>query len=140
MSTIAEKDMPAPRLELRYRQAEPDDGFDVQQYPTVCEYNFVFPLSKYDIRAEYTGPRGGHKYGHFKTQTVRINLSATSRQLEDCYCPGDDSVNTPFRDGAHAMWDSWYFGKAPIYAIAQGRAMLVENTTKGPNSGGSDER
>ena len=130
MTTIAEKDMPAPRLELRYRKAEPDDGFD-RQYQTVCEYNLVFPLSKYDIRAEYRGPRGGHKFGKFRTKTVRINLSATSRALEDCLMD-DDTVNTPFRDCAHACWDSWHLGKPPIYAVANGRAMLVENTTEGP--------
>lgn len=121
VGTIKEADMPAPRLELRYRHATPEDGFD--GYPTVCEYNFVFPLGKYDIRAEYND----------KTQTVRINLSATTRALEKCYSAEYDIVDTPYRDGAHAMWDAWYFGKPPIYAVAHGRAMLVENTTKGPN-------
>lgn len=32
---------------------------------------------------------------------------------------------TPFRDHSHAMWDRKQIGNLPVYAVANGRTMLL---------------
>lgn len=126
MSTISEKDMPAPRIELRWETASEKDR--ARGYQWVCNYNFVFPLGKYDIRAEYYGPRGGHKFGHHKTKTIQVGQTLSGGG-GGRYSNERDFVDTPYRDSTHVQLDAPHFGSPPIYAVADGRAMLVKAVT-----------
>lgn len=38
-----------------------------------------------------------------------------------------DSIDLPYRDRAHAKWDSEVLNNLPIYAVCEGKAYLVED-------------
>jgi hypothetical protein len=99
--------LPSPRLQLRWEQTEYDGN--------VCHYEMVFPLQEWDIRNDA-------KTGH-----AVVELGRTKSSGDRNWSSGGASELTPFRDGAHAKWDSSLFGDIPIYAITPyGRAVLVE--------------
>ena len=116
--------LPAPRLQLRW--AESTD----QRWMWMCHYELVVPLGEYDIRAEQEGPRGGKRPS--LTEIV-VALKEPSCRLcgvdaVPCTAPnGDRYCDTPYRDGAHALWDAAHLGNPPIYVIApDGTAFLHE--------------
>jgi hypothetical protein len=120
VTTIPESDMPAPRLELRW---EDRSGLE-RGYTCACVYSLVLRLDEYDIRAERVDDDGESLP---KVRELRAELGTTLSDglAAKRYCPGPDTVDEPFRDGAHAQWDADQLGNPPIYAVAAGRAMLV---------------
>lgn len=116
MATIDAKDMACPRLEFRWEKGEARGEF-------ICHYNFVFPLREHDIRREREDA-DGNELPDVPEYTVEIGKTR-SNGGGDRYSKKHDAIDTPFRDGAHAQWDSEYFGNPPIYAVCDGRAMLV---------------
>lgn len=122
METIAEKDMPAPRLELRWRDIPRNE----RGYCVECIYSLVLSLDRYDIRAERYDDDGNQLDG--KNTELSIEIGKTFSDGEAAKRLRGNRIDTPFRDGAHAQWDSKQLGNLPIYAVADGRAMLVEPT------------
>jgi len=121
MATIAEKDMPAPRLELRWK----DETGLRDGYTVVCVYSLVLKLDKYDRRAERYDEDGQSLDGFYE-YPVEMGKTLSDHDAESRYHSRPDCIDTPFRDGAHAHWDTRQLGNLPIYAVAAGRAMLIE--------------
>lgn len=115
---MGNKKLPAPRLQLRWEKNDGTHGHD--GYPWVCHYELVLPLGKHDIRREVHGPRGGIK--RIRELVVPIK-SPSARSGSGCApCTTVDGktrfCDPPYRDGAHALWDSEVLGNPPIYVIA----------------------
>jgi hypothetical protein len=121
MATIPESDMPAPRLELRWK----DQARDADGYTVICTYSLVLRLGDHDIRAEREDENGeplpNVKEAAFELSRTKSDGLAAKRYREHL-----DEIDTPFRDGARAHWDTEQLGNLPIYAVAAGRAMLCE--------------
>jgi hypothetical protein len=100
------KKLPAPRLELKWKQAT--KGY---WYNRVCIYSLILPLTKYDIRRE--GKNGKRVRSTIALEIGRTNVQG-GRNEPPIY---NGKVSTPFRDGAHAQWDSESLGNIPIYAV-----------------------
>jgi hypothetical protein len=83
----------APRLQLRWERRPGDHQF-------LCHYELVLPLRDTDIRRDDESEELVVKMG-----------SGTNVQG-----PTPEGPTTPFRDGAHARWDSEHL-KVPIYVI-----------------------
>lgn len=102
-----------PRLQLRWEEAS--DGM----WERVCHYEMVFPLREHDCRNDS------------KTNFAVVALGRTRQGGARPDWGLDLGWRTPFRDGAHAQWDSAVFGGLPVYVIApDGRFALME--TKPP--------
>lgn len=102
--------LPAPRLQLRWRKPTAKErkrsylGCD-----WTCVYELVLPLDEHDIRWTRRRPELVKEMGRTFVGTTRI----------------PDATEAPFRDGAHASWDSKALGGIPIYIIgADGSAAL----------------
>ena len=101
-------ELPSPRLQFVW-MFNPDEGMEY-----ACRYELVFNLKEGDGRGEYD-----------KENECVVTLGVTRRGGA---CPWDNQIDlkdeTPFRDGAHARWDSDLFGGLPVYVIApDGRAV-----------------
>jgi hypothetical protein len=111
---IPAENMTAPRLELRWRKT----GNDWTQRE--CDYNIVIPLREHDIRRE-------DEDGNKVRDELTIHIGSTSveggRAEEPVYENGD--IDTPFRDGAHALWDSEVLNGMPIYAVCGDKAQEI---------------
>lgn len=115
-------ELPAPRLQLRWAEAEPSS-----RYPWACHYELVLPLGEHDIRRESYDDDGKCTVGPceavipMKPPTLRGGNAPCENPDGTLYC------DTPFRDGAHANWDAKVLGNPPIYVIApDGTAFLHE--------------
>lgn len=95
---------PAPRLQLRWEACTDRPG-----YEWICHYELVFPLREHDIRND---PKTGYC-------VAELSLTRTGGG-EGLVRFADDRLGeaTPFRDGAHAAWDSEVLRGLPIYVIA----------------------
>lgn len=92
--------LPAPRLQLRWTQDE---------WERLCHYELVIPLGEHDIRNDAkTG------YGVIELGRTRSRGGSTPWEA------GQREWRMPYRDGAHARWDSAAFGGLPIYVLAPG--------------------
>jgi hypothetical protein len=124
MATIPESAMPAPRLELRWKDQDKDKARETG-YSVVCVYSLVLRLGDHDIRAERED-ENGELLPNLKEATFELSRTFSdglaAKRLREQF----DEVDTPFRDGAHAQWDTKQLGNLPIYAVAAGRAMLCE--------------
>ena len=119
-------DLPAPRLQLRWSPYEPQNGDNAAfGFNWACYYELVLPLGEYDQRREI------YEDGEFVGERQELVLpfpgfTRTGRSRAPC---ADDSglvSETPFRDGAHAQWDSVALGGLPIFVIApDGTALPV---------------
>jgi hypothetical protein len=101
--------LPAPRLELRWKR--------VSDFEWLCDYNLVIRLDGMDIRRENDN---GKVVRSEKTVMIGQTRSTGNSKTQ----VGPDWVHTPFRDGAHAWWDSKQLGNLPVYAISEGKAQL----------------
>lgn len=126
MSTIPESEMPAPRLELRWVDLKEPVNGDFE-WTVECIYSLVLKLGEHDIRGERSDDDGNDLPKvdtiSFEMNRTRSTGTAASRYYLKKW--GQDKVDTPFRDHAHAHWDAEQLGYLPIYAVAGGRAMLV---------------
>lgn len=120
MTTIPESEMPAPRLELRWVDTPKDD----RGYSVCCVYSLVLALDEHDIRAERDD---GPDVREFK---VELGKTLSDGQAARRYRAAHDEVDAPFRDGAHANWDTKQLGNLPVYAVAAGRAYLMKSREK----------
>lgn len=102
--------LPLPRLELLWKRTSRDWS---KKY---CIYSLVIPLTKNDIRRENIN-------GNKIREIYRIIIGRTR-------CTGGSKpvlngvVDTPFRDRAHAKWDSEVL-RIPVYAVCDGQFSLV---------------
>lgn len=120
MSLILEKDLPAPRLELRWYPSEESHYKDDKWYERRCEYLLVLPLKEHDIRRE---DEDGNKI--YKENSILLN--ETLVRGGSGIPMNKDSIDLPYRDRAHAKWDSEVLNNLPIYAVCEGKAYLVED-------------
>jgi hypothetical protein len=95
-------DLPVPRLQLVWE----DRGEEGGSFLSVCHYLLVFPVGLYDIR-NFSEAEGT---GYTAVRMGETNCRGGSRR---------ESLETPYRDGAHARWDSALFG-FPVY-VSRGR-------------------
>ena len=110
---IPQKKLPAPRLELRW--APGTEGWG----SCTCFYNLVLPLDKYDVRRERTRKKGE------RIAELTMEIGATQRMGGGGSPLQEWGIATPYRDGAHALWDAKLLGNLPIYAVCEGKAQLV---------------
>lgn len=120
MALIAAADMPAPRLELRWEKT--GETWEERE----CAYNLVMPLGEHDIRRE--GPDGDKVRDCMTLEIGRTRVNGGGKYL--CV-PDDGHIDTPFRDGTHAKWDSDALGGLPIYAVFEQHAMLLPANVQG---------
>lgn len=114
--------LPAPRLQLRW--AEADDGD--KHYQWQCHYELVLPLREHDIRREVYDAEGMQTG---EVSELVVPLKPPTRRGSNCEpCRAQDGTSycdAPYRDGAHAGWDAAALGGLPVYVIdVQGRPFL----------------
>lgn len=117
---LKSNELPAPRLELRW---DADDAPPPEGYPVgtrACRYLIVLPLGQWDIRRE-------DEHCNQVRDTLEKELGCTIRSLGNPQLVWHDpnTVDTPYRDGRHAAWDSATL-KIPAYAVAGDYAMIIE--------------
>lgn len=105
---------PVPKREYRTEQAQSDRMCKLMGYapqPQVkwdCFYELILPVDKYDIRNE-----------HYDVGFIIIPISWCRRGSSRENTPCQHGVtDTPFRDGAHAYWDSKELNWLPIFVVA----------------------
>ncbi|WP_157636690.1 hypothetical protein [Burkholderia ubonensis] len=111
---IHKDNLPAPRLQLRWVPSDLKSGYEWE-----CHYELVLPLSEHDIRAEQEGPDGA-PLPKLKELVVPMKLPSL-RGSSGTPCTAQDGsryYDDPYRDGAHAFWDSKLLGNPPIFVIA----------------------
>lgn len=110
----AEASLPAPRLQLRW--AEADDGD--KHYQWHCHYELVLPLREHDIRREVYDAEGVQTG---EVSELVVPLKPPTRRGSGCEpCRAQDGTSycdAPYRDGAHAGWDAAALGGLPVYVI-----------------------
>lgn len=110
--TTTQETLPAPRMEFRWE----DKSGNWQR--AECAYGLVIPLQEYDIRrTEEQGMTGPAE--------LFINIRTIERTGSGRIPIWGGVVETPFRDGAHAQWDSAALGGLPIYAKCCGVTSLI---------------
>jgi len=90
--------LPAPRLELMW---------NANEGKRTCTYSLVLPLKEGDIRRE-------NNKGKDVQDTLKLKIGKTL--VEGGVSIQDGIVDIPFRDGAHARWDSKTLN-LPIYVV-----------------------
>lgn len=92
--------LPIPRLELRWRDPKPSEGQEGVNY--ICEYVLVLKRrDKKDIRCD------SPKTGRAGVVNVEYILNTTKRTtFGGMWEFGKDYLDTPYREGVHAKWDS----------------------------------
>lgn len=98
--------MPCPRLELEWVMV----GDDWRKRE--CIYSIVIPLDEHDIRRR---DADGKKVRN--EVKAEIGRTAVSGGNGEAPIWGDGKVQRPFRDGAHAIWDSKVLGNMPVVAV-----------------------
>jgi len=120
------KDLPLPRLQLRWsdkpvskRETANDDResrklskrlglphYEEQKWD--CFYELILPVDRYDIRNE-----------HYEVGFIIVPISWVRRGNTGKNPPCEWSpTDTPYRDGAHAYWDSKALNWLPIFVVA----------------------
>ncbi|WP_387425187.1 hypothetical protein [Sphingomonas melonis] len=73
-----------------------------------CFYELILPVNKYDVRNE-----------HYDVGFIILPIGCTRRggsaDRQPC---SDDRLDTPYRDGSHAFWDSKSLSWLPIFVVA----------------------
>jgi hypothetical protein len=114
-------ELPMPRLELRWdpEGAEPPEGYSAGA--KCCRYLLVVPLTKWDIRRE-------DAEGEQVRDRKETELGCTVRRFSGkspVVWLDHKSIETPYRDHAHATWDS-HILNIPAYVTAGEHAMFLE--------------
>lgn len=105
--------LPTPRLQFRWeKMAKPKDGFN-----WFCHYELVLGLETADIRNPHEMKKPGE---------LTVVLGGTRVGSENGPIRPDGTVNTPFRDGAHAHWDGQQLGDPAVFAICGDVVMDVK--------------
>lgn len=119
---MSETKLPAPRLQLRWEENDGTHGYSKREYKWLCHYELVLPLGEYDIRREVHDEDGNvvGKRNELVAPIKGPSARGSSSQFPPC-TSGDGKrryCDTPFRDGAHALWDAKLLGGLPIFVIA----------------------
>ncbi len=114
---IPASQMPCPRLELRWIKT--GDTWTERE----CAYSIVIPLAEHDIRRE---DKEGNKVR--RELTVEIGRTRVTGGMGDEPIWDGKKVDTPYRDGAHALWDAEHL-HLPVYAVCGDSAMLFLSRT-----------
>src|SRR5262245_38298431 len=106
--------MPTPRLQLRWEK--------VAEGEWKCNYELVIKLGKLDIR----NPQD------YKRATEKLIPLSSGTMVQSTRGPvwPDGTVDTPFRDGAHARWDAEQLGNPPIYAVYEDKFTRLKDLDK----------
>jgi hypothetical protein len=113
---MKETKLPSPRLELRWIKTGKD------WTKSECVYSLVIPLDELDVRRTDVQGNPTEKF---------LEIGRTKRDCNNDTSPilCDGSVDTPFRDGAHAQWDKKALGgQLPIVAICGDTWSFVKDT------------
>jgi hypothetical protein len=105
---MSKNKLPCPRFEFLWEK----DGNNSWRNRT-CTYYLVIPLSEFDIRREDCD-------GNKVREELKIEVGKTTVEGGSGRAPiyEDGTVETPFRDGAHARWDKKSLGvNFPIIAV-----------------------
>ena len=117
------KDLPLPRLQLTWE--------DLGGGKWHCNYDILIPVEKFDIRnngpePEYeVGAGPGYTEGRLGQTKVTSTQGPLKPEYEDGCRTGKTYLDTPFRDGAHAAWDSFTLG-IPAFVVYQDRVKAIE--------------
>ena len=117
------KDLPLPRLQLTWEHAGESEWH--------CNYDLLIPLAKYDIRNN--GPEPDYEVGggpgYTKARIGQTKVTSIHGPIKPEYeggqCTGETYLDTPFRDGAHAAWDSFTLG-IPAFVVYEERVKAIE--------------
>jgi hypothetical protein len=114
--------LPCPRIEFEHIPSE--NGWGTRW----CMYWLVLELQEADIRAEDN--KG--KMGVFRERY--IPMGETKSTGSDRRPVWQGKVDTPFRDGAHAHWDTQALGlpDMPIYARCEDDVTLIDRSPATP--------
>lgn len=120
--------LPLPRLQLRWERgnkdpSDPEAGKEPDRNVFVCFYELVMPLRELDIRRE-------NEEGKDVKSVLRLPISVSaSCGGRDTRINRDGNVDTPYRDGSHARWDSLVL-RLPIYATYVGVSSEVKRASE----------
>lgn len=95
-------------LQLRWTVNDGSTGWRSDGW--LCHYELVIPLDENDIRRE-------DEDGNDVQPEIIVALKPPTWRggsIEPC---SNDEYDAPFRDGAHALWDSAKLGDIPIIVI-----------------------
>ncbi len=125
MPLIKASELPPTRLELRWRpvtEADRRDGDDYN-YTVACDYDLVLELDELDIRGEVYDDAGNLTE---RKREKRVSLGGTrsTGTVERRLSLERGEIETPFRDGSHALWDHMKLN-LPAYVVAGEWAMDV---------------
>ena len=90
------------------------------------DYELVLPLGEVDCRGTFDhdgkaqSPKSHRMVWLDKNNCYRIPLGRTNVETGNAKYPfnkWDDSIDLPFRDGAHASWDRKKFGDIKLYYV-----------------------
>lgn len=110
-------------LRLRWEQ-ESESSF-------LCHYELVISLDKNDIRREIW--EDGEEVGMRTEIVTSLSPNGSTRRSMSTQPPcilgetGEYYFDAPFRDGAHAMWDSAKLGNIPVRVMALDGTLLEES-------------
>lgn len=106
-------------LQLRWEGPNgPPDEFGYFEW--TCHYELRIPLQAGDIRRENAD-------GEDAFDAKVVEICSTKRTSISTPCKtevGEYYFDAPFRDGAHALWDSKLLGNLPIVVIATNGAVI----------------
>lgn len=105
LKAVEDLGLATPRLQFRWEKKDSGDG-----YNWFCHYELVLRLDTNDIR-------NPHEYKKPGELTLPLGGTRVGKSAEHGPVWPDGRVDTPFRDGAHAQWDSEQLGGLPIFAI-----------------------
>ena len=98
--------MPCPRLEFNWVKT----GHDWRKRE--CIYYLVLPLGEYDVRREDKEGNKVRDENYVELGRTSINGGRSTPPIFE-----DGKVETPFRDGVHAKWDSAVLGNLPVFSV-----------------------
>lgn len=121
MLLMEERNLPVPRMELRWDERPAADGM------LACSQNIVLKLRENDIRREQADVAVD---GFIQRDYITVNIDVSAQECSDGESPvnaaqdGTGSIWRPFRLTAHALWDAEQL-QLPVYVVARGKAQLV---------------
>ena len=115
---ISTKDLPTPRLELRWAHDGTPAGWG--ELRRDCRYLLIMPITPRDIRTDARVATADGTALEFEFGTTSCGGGTCQRVFLE-----RDQVDMPYRDGSHAAWDSFNL-KIPAYATCGEHAMLIE--------------
>lgn len=117
------KDLPLPRLQLTWEHL---GGREWR-----CNYDLLVPVAKYDLRNNGPEPKcvigtgPGYTKANFGHTAVTSSQGPIKQDYKNGAATGETYLDTPFRDGAHAGWDSFTLG-IPAFVVYQDRVRPIE--------------